>query len=89
MEREAQQLPKEYPGIICINTSGVSCGYEKWIPLIQRRFQSNINTRISAVFLFSKAMNSEKIIGSYLDNPFAKYNINKSLKSVFEKIIKN
>jgi len=88
LEREAQQLPKQYPGVICIDASSVSCGYENWIPLIKRRFQPSINTRISAVLLFSISLSNEKslIKGSFLSNPYARYSIDSNIKCVFEKM---
>lgn len=91
LEREAKQLPKSAPGIICIDTSGVSCGYEKWIPLIKRRFQPKINKRISAVFLFKIALTNKKTLinGCFLSNPFANYFINDNLKNIFEKLFNN
>ena len=88
LKRESKQLPKQYAGIICIDTSGVSCGYEKWIPLIKRRFQPKINKRISAVLLFSKAMSNKKTLikGCFLGNPYARYSVNDGVKSIFSNI---
>jgi hypothetical protein len=88
LEREAQQLPKQYPGIICIDTSSVSCGYENWIPLIKRRFQPKINKRISAVLLFSISLSNKKslISGCFLNNIYAKYYVNDGIKIIFENI---
>jgi len=88
LEREAQQLPKQYPGIICIDTSSVSCGYENWIPLIKRRFQPKINKRISAVLLFSISLSNEKslISGCFLKNIYAKYCVNDVIRIIFENI---
>jgi len=88
LKREAQQLPKQYPGIICIDASSVSCGYENWIPLIKRRFQPKINKRISAVLLFSISLTNKKTIinGCFISNPFARYPIDSSIKCIFEKM---
>jgi len=88
LEREAQQLPKQYPGIICIDTSSVSCGYENWIPLIKRRFQPKINKRISAVLLFSISLSNKKslIRGCFLGNPYARYSVSDKVRSIFSNI---
>lgn len=88
LEREAQQLPKQYSGIICIDASSVSCGYENWIPLIKRRFQPKINKRISAVLLFSISLSNKKTIinGCFINNPFARYPIDSSIKCIFKKM---
>jgi len=88
LKREAQQLSKQYPGIICIDTSSVSCGYENWIPLIKRRFQPKINKRISAVLLFSISLSNEKslISGCFLKNIYAKYCVNDDIRIIFENI---
>jgi hypothetical protein len=88
LKREAQQLPKQYPGVICIDTSSVSCGYKNWIPLIKRRFQPKINKRISAVLLFSISLSNEKslISGRFLKNIYAKYCVNDDIRIIFENI---
>ena len=91
LKREAQQLPKQYPGIICIDASSVSCGYEKWIPLIKRRFQPKINKRVSAVLLFSIALSNEKslVSGCFLKNTFANYSVDDDIRIIFESIFKD
>lgn len=48
---ESKQLPPSDPGILIIDTSSVLNGTDIWQPLIQRRFQPTINTRIGAVVL--------------------------------------
>lgn len=53
---EAKQLPKDSPGIVCLDVSNVPGGLSLWTPLIRRRFQPRINTRISGVLLFSTVL---------------------------------
>jgi hypothetical protein len=47
--REARQLPKDGPGLLVIQMSRAPGGFKSWEPLIRRRFQPTINTRVSAV----------------------------------------
>jgi len=88
LKREAKQLSKKYPGIICIDSSQTSSGYESWVPLIKRRFQPDINKRISAVLLFAIALSNEKslISGCFLKNTFTKYSINDNVETIFGNI---
>jgi hypothetical protein len=53
LEAEAKQLPKGAPGFIMIQTSRTHGAFKVWEPLIRRRFQPTINTRVSAVCLFA------------------------------------
>jgi len=48
---EAQQLPKEGPGIVILDLGSVVGGIKEWGKLISRRLQANLNRRINAVFL--------------------------------------
>lgn len=49
---EARQLPKEVPGLILIGISRAPGAFKSWEPLVIRRFQPHIHTRVSAVCLF-------------------------------------
>ena len=51
LEEEAGQLPSSEPGMVIIDTSRVLGGPDAWEPLICRRLQPSINTRIGAVIL--------------------------------------
>jgi hypothetical protein len=53
---EAKQLPKEGPGLIMICGPTLRNELRVWSPLIQRRFQSGMHTRVSGVCLFSGGM---------------------------------
>jgi hypothetical protein len=50
---EARQLPTNAPGLIMINTGYAVGAMKAWRSLIERRFQPNLYTRVSAVCLFS------------------------------------
>ena len=56
IRHEARQLPTDAPGLIMIYTSGTVGAMKAWRTLIERRLQPNLNTRISAVCLFSSAL---------------------------------
>ncbi len=50
--REAKQLPKDAPGILMLDLTGVPGGPKAWAPLIKRRFQPKLNNRVSGVCMF-------------------------------------
>lgn len=56
IRREATQLATDAPGLIMIFTSGSVGAIKAWRALIERRFQPNLNTRVSAVCLFSSGL---------------------------------
>ncbi len=49
---EARQLPKGTPGLIMVGISRVPSAFKSWEPLLRRRFQPQMHTRVSAVCLF-------------------------------------
>ncbi len=51
LEEEAGQLPSSECGIVIIDTTRVIGGPDAWEPIIRRRLQPSINTRIGAVIL--------------------------------------
>ena len=53
---EARQLPEQGVGLIMVDVSHASGSFEVWEPLIQRRFQPTIHTRVSGVCLFEGGM---------------------------------
>jgi hypothetical protein len=53
---EAQQLPGDAPGLIMIGVGAVPEALREWEPLIKRRFQPTINTRVAGVCLFSSGV---------------------------------
>jgi len=54
--REAPQLPRDAPGIIMVDGRNLPGGFRAWEPLIRRRFQPAINTRVSALSMFYRAI---------------------------------
>jgi len=74
LEREAEQLPHEGPGIVWLDVSRIVGGIEEWVPLIQRRLQPSLNRRISAVVLFSTEIHSDGLHTTWrlLSNPHAR-----------------
>lgn len=55
LTQESKQLPKGGPGLVMINVSGAPGAFKAWEPLLVRRFQPTVHTRVSAVYLFSAA----------------------------------
>lgn len=51
LKRKSKQLPLDGPGLIMINLLNVTGGSKRWMPLISRRLQPGLNTRVSAVCL--------------------------------------
>lgn len=56
LRTEARQLPKDFPGLIMVQMSGAPGGFKSWEPLLRRRFQPALHTRVSAVCLFSSGL---------------------------------
>lgn len=56
IRHEARQLPTDAPGLIMIFTSGTAGAMKAWRALAERRFQPSLNTRVSAVCLFSSGI---------------------------------
>jgi hypothetical protein len=53
---EARQLPTDAPGLVMIQTSGAVGAMKAWRSLIERRLQPTMHTRVSAVCLFTSAI---------------------------------
>jgi hypothetical protein len=56
VDHEARQLPRGAPGLIMIDVGSAPGAFREWEPLIKRRFQPAINTRVSGVCLFSSGV---------------------------------
>jgi hypothetical protein len=56
VDHEARQLPRGAPGLIMIDAGFAPGAFREWEPLIKRRFQPTINTRVSGVCLFSSGV---------------------------------
>lgn len=74
LEAEASQLPRDSCGVVALDLTTVIGGIDEWTPLIERRFQPAINTRISAVILLSRALSTEGTVmkARLLVNPHAR-----------------
>jgi len=53
LKAEAKQLSKDEPGLIMIDMSGTRGGMANWVPLLRRRLQPTIHTRVSGICLFA------------------------------------
>ena len=53
---EAKQLSRENPGLVMLGLSGTLAPFRTWRPLLLRRLQPNLHTRVSAVCLFHSGM---------------------------------
>jgi len=85
---KSEQLPEDSPGIICFDTSVVGQDFKDWIKSVERIFQSSPYERLSAIFLYNKPLSNKKTIlnGCFINNPFARYPIDSSIKCIFEKM---
>jgi len=89
LETEAAQLSLDHPGVVILDISSVIGGCSEWYPLIQRRLQPDINTRISGVLLLEIALGHDGPItrGSFLINPHARNPLPASAIALFESAI--
>lgn len=53
---EARQLPTDAPGLVMIDKANAPGGFKEWVPLLQRRLQPKIHTRVSGICLFFEAI---------------------------------
>jgi hypothetical protein len=85
---KSEQLPEDSSGIICFDTSVVGQDFKDWIKSVERIFQSSLYERLSAIFLYNKPLSNKKTIlnGCFINNPFARYPIDSSIKCIFEKM---
>jgi hypothetical protein len=56
LETEAKQLPKEVPGLIMVQVSHAPGAFRSWEPILRRRLQPNLHTRVSAICLFRSGL---------------------------------
>ena len=89
LETEAAQLPRNHPGIVFLDLSSLVGGYAEWCPLIQRRLQPCINTRISGVLLFQTWLGRDGPMteGSLLLNPYARNPLPKAVAPLLQWMI--
>jgi len=50
---EAAQLDRGYPGLIMVDASGEPAAFTSWGPILARRFQPRIHTRVGGMCLFA------------------------------------
>jgi len=85
LRREARQLPEDAPGLIMVDLARAPGGVTAWEPLLRRRFQPKIHTRISAICLFTAGFESSdggevwRSRGKLLLNPHAQRPIARSI----------
>jgi hypothetical protein len=53
---EARQLPTDAPGLVMVEMARAPGGFRSWEPLLRRRFQPAIHTRVGAICLFSSGL---------------------------------
>ena len=84
---KSEQLPENASGIVCLDTSLGGEDFEDWIKSAERIFQSDLYKRLSAIFLYCKPLTNKKTIinGCFINNPFARYPLDSSIKCIFEK----
>lgn len=56
LESEARQLPKDGPGLIMVAMWNAAGGFGTWEPLLRRRLQPALHTRVSGVCLFTSGV---------------------------------
>ncbi len=89
LETEAAQLPRSHPGIVFLDVSSMIGSYAEWYPLIQRRLQPCINTRISGVLLFQIWLGQDgpMMEGSLLLNRYARNPLPASVVPLLQSMI--
>jgi len=55
LKKEAPQLPRNEMSLIMVEVGNAPGSLKSWVPLLQRRFGPDINTRISGVGLYAKS----------------------------------
>jgi hypothetical protein len=56
LKKEARQLPNHSPGLVMVQMSRAPGGIKSWEPILRRRFQPNLHTRVSAVCLIQSGL---------------------------------
>jgi hypothetical protein len=75
---EARQLPTDAPGLVMVDMQKIPGGVQSWQPLVRRRFQPKMHTRVGSVCLFFSGsfatQEGQKIltIAKLLANPHAR-----------------
>lgn len=89
LKTEAAQLPRGEPGVVVLDLSAVIRGCEEWQPLIRRRFQPTINTRLGGVALFETVGTATGLRsrGRLLLNPHAQDPLSPAEGEVVESVV--
>ena len=56
LHTEAQQLPKDAPGLIMFNMSGAHGGWDAWEPIFQQALHPYQHTRVSGIVMFDSVI---------------------------------
>ena len=56
IKSEAKQLSREEQGLIMMDMSAARSGMRAWVPLLGRRLQPNLHTRVGGLCLFTKGI---------------------------------
>lgn len=75
LDAEAKHFTRDRPTLVVIDTGGGPFSSKGWSPLLQRRFQPEINTRFSAAGLFRRSLHLDASHGTdwtMLTNPHAR-----------------
>lgn len=76
---EAKQLPKEGPGLIMVQTAHALGAFKTWEPILRRRLQPSLHTRVSAICLFHSGLEFTENGQAWIPrtklilNPYAKH----------------
>jgi hypothetical protein len=87
LRKESRQLPEDAPGLIMVDMSIVPGAFSVWEPLIKRRFQPTIHTRVGGVCLFRGglistqngegwALDAKTLANQYARNPLPSWIVN-------------
>jgi hypothetical protein len=90
MAAETHQLSRDEINVLAIDLSNIPGGIRDWKPLIQRRFQPNLNRRFGAVVLFTRVnqLHNANILRGYrvLRNPHAYRRVPDALLGAIENL---
>lgn len=56
IHREAAQIPEDAPGLIMVDMTNTRSGFRAWEPLVRRRFQPAVHTRVGGICLFASGI---------------------------------
>jgi hypothetical protein len=90
MVAETHQLSREETNVLAMDVSNIPGSIPDWMPLIERRFQPNLNRRFGAVVLFKRVnqLHNANILRGYrvLRNPHAYRPVPEALLGAIENL---